>query len=314
MTGKIEDGFQFETVLREELHLIDRLRHTSESAKAGGSDSESSAFQDAHASNLTGLAFSGGGIRSATFNLGLIQALTKVRQKDKGKTGLLSRFDYLSTVSGGGYIGSWLSAWLHREASKKNERESPRKRVKVDAKFVDEIQSKISTRPCSFGPQPSDPKKCIEQSGFDMPWTAGFPPLEHAAVRYLRRYSNYLTPRLGLSGDTLAVISLFLRNFMLLQLALISLVVAILLVPYCVASVSVFVFNTESGSLLKPMVALVAGFLLLLATLLIWRPQILQLFRPPDKPEDRSKKLAVGWWVGLSVLLSSFACWLFLVG
>jgi len=25
---------------------------------------------------------------------------------------LLSKFDYLSTVSGGGYIGSWLMAWI----------------------------------------------------------------------------------------------------------------------------------------------------------------------------------------------------------
>ena len=27
---------------------------------------------------------------------------------------LLARLHYISTVSGGGYIGSWLSAWLHR--------------------------------------------------------------------------------------------------------------------------------------------------------------------------------------------------------
>ena len=27
---------------------------------------------------------------------------------------LLSQFDYLSTVSGGGYVGSWLSAWIAR--------------------------------------------------------------------------------------------------------------------------------------------------------------------------------------------------------
>jgi predicted acylesterase/phospholipase RssA len=53
-----------------------------------------------------GLAFSGGGIRSATFNLGVLQALAELR--------LLKDFDYLSTVSGGGYIGSWLSAWIHR--------------------------------------------------------------------------------------------------------------------------------------------------------------------------------------------------------
>ena len=55
---------------------------------------------------LTGLALSGGGIRSATFNLGVLQALARAR--------LLGTFDYLSTVSGGGYIGSWLSAWIHR--------------------------------------------------------------------------------------------------------------------------------------------------------------------------------------------------------
>lgn len=44
------------------------------------------------------LAFSGGGIRSATFCLGLARALAR--------NGLLKRIDYLSTVSGGGYIGS----------------------------------------------------------------------------------------------------------------------------------------------------------------------------------------------------------------
>jgi Patatin-like phospholipase len=48
-----------------------------------------------------GLAISGGGIRSATFALGILKALAGA--------GLLRRFDYLSTVSGGGYIGSWLS-------------------------------------------------------------------------------------------------------------------------------------------------------------------------------------------------------------
>ena len=48
--------------------------------------------------DLIGLAFSGGGIRSATFNLGVIEALAG-RQ-------LLRWLDYLSTVSGGGYIGS----------------------------------------------------------------------------------------------------------------------------------------------------------------------------------------------------------------
>lgn len=53
---------------------------------------------------LVGLALSGGGIRSATFNLGLLQALAKRK--------VLQYCDYLSTVSGGGYIGSCLSSLL----------------------------------------------------------------------------------------------------------------------------------------------------------------------------------------------------------
>ena len=52
------------------------------------------------------LCISGGGIRSATFGLGILQGLARC--------GLLGKFHYLSTVSGGGYIGSWLSAWIHR--------------------------------------------------------------------------------------------------------------------------------------------------------------------------------------------------------
>jgi patatin-like phospholipase len=65
-----------------------------------------SVIQNANAANLFGLAFSGGGIRSATFNLGVLQGLARRR--------LLHRFDYLSTISGGGYIGAWLTAWIHR--------------------------------------------------------------------------------------------------------------------------------------------------------------------------------------------------------
>ena len=53
-----------------------------------------------------GVALSGGGVRSATFNLGVLQGLAH--------GDLLRRVDYLSTVSGGGYIGSWLASWSKR--------------------------------------------------------------------------------------------------------------------------------------------------------------------------------------------------------
>jgi hypothetical protein len=54
--------------------------------------------------NRVGLALSGGGIRSATFNLGILQGLAEKK--------ILHGFDYLSTVSGGGYIGSCFTSLL----------------------------------------------------------------------------------------------------------------------------------------------------------------------------------------------------------
>jgi hypothetical protein len=54
--------------------------------------------------NVVGLALSGGGVRSAAFCLGVLQALEA--------TDVLKRVDYMSTVSGGGYIGCALTATL----------------------------------------------------------------------------------------------------------------------------------------------------------------------------------------------------------
>lgn len=66
------------------------------------------AIRDAlHQRKPSALCLSGGGIRSATFGLGILQGLAKA--------GVLDQFTYLSTVSGGGYIGGWLSAWMHRD-------------------------------------------------------------------------------------------------------------------------------------------------------------------------------------------------------
>lgn len=59
--------------------------------------------------DLFGISLSGGGIRSATFNLGLLQGLHDM--------GLLGAFKYLSTVSGGGYVGSFWTAWRSRPAN-----------------------------------------------------------------------------------------------------------------------------------------------------------------------------------------------------
>ena len=69
-------------------------------------DSEAEIRAAAFALGATALCLSGGGIRSASFCLGVVQGLAK--------RNLLSKFDYLSTVSGGGYLGSMLAAWMYR--------------------------------------------------------------------------------------------------------------------------------------------------------------------------------------------------------
>jgi len=59
-----------------------------------------------HDLDLVGLSLSGGGIRSASFSLGVLQALERADA--------LRELDYLSTVSGGGYIGASLSAMANQ--------------------------------------------------------------------------------------------------------------------------------------------------------------------------------------------------------
>ncbi len=66
-------------------------------------------FKRVRCHDTAALCLSGGGIRSATFAIGIIRGLAHF--------GLLSKFDYLSTVSGGGYAGSWLSAWMHHTSA-----------------------------------------------------------------------------------------------------------------------------------------------------------------------------------------------------
>jgi hypothetical protein len=68
---------------------------------------------------LSAIAISGGGIRSATFSLGVIQELAK--------RGILKSVDYLSTVSGGGYTGSCLSSLLNQPKSELSDDNFPLK-------------------------------------------------------------------------------------------------------------------------------------------------------------------------------------------
>lgn len=79
--------------------------------------------------DLVGLCFSGGGIRSATFNLGVTTGIAK--------NGYLHQIDYLSTVSGGGYIGSWLTAWIKRDGCDEAQEKLRKETVTADGRYLE---------------------------------------------------------------------------------------------------------------------------------------------------------------------------------
>ncbi|MBM0103876.1 patatin-like phospholipase family protein [Steroidobacter sp. S1-65] len=163
----------------------DNLRELFQMIGTFGSDAEGGKSQPP----LSALCLSGGGIRSATFNLGVLQALAKNK--------LLPQFDYLSSVSGGGYIAGWLQAWMHREQQQAG-----------TAKDVFKELGNRSEQPVN--PLAPEPK-----------------PLDH-----LRQFSNYLTPRLGLfSGDTWTAAATILRNLLLNWLVILPLLAALVVIP-----------------------------------------------------------------------------------
>ena len=88
----------FKDVFRSELAAI-RGRHNEFATTKIKEDNK--ATDPTTVLELTGITCSGGGIRSASFCLGVLQGLQSKKTLD--------RMDYLSTVSGGGYIGTTLT-------------------------------------------------------------------------------------------------------------------------------------------------------------------------------------------------------------
>lgn len=127
--------------------------------------------------NLAGLCISGGGVRSATLGLGLFQAFIK--------NGILKKFDYLSTVSGGGYIGSCLSSLMSREPNnteKYGHTTFRNKRFKTEDVGLEEKNSPFVGLRYDYEYQTLDKTELTAKH----------------QLLHLRRYGEYLTPRKGL--------------------------------------------------------------------------------------------------------------------
>jgi len=155
-------------------------------------------FSQLHSHPRTALCFSGGGVRSATFGLGVLEGLARTQP-----TSLLPEFDFLSTVSGGGYVGSWFSAWAAREESR------------LGTNGAEAVSAELSATPIStLDPEPA--------------------PLLH-----IRRYCRFLNPKKGaLSADTWTLVATVARNMILNWLILIPLLMAVLVIPLLYLSIT----------------------------------------------------------------------------
>jgi hypothetical protein len=186
---------------------------------------ERAARNTAKRMETVGLAFSGGGIRSATFNLGILQGAAAL--------GLLKQFDYLSTVSGGGYIGAWFAAWVLREGA------GTASRPRLDAadrtsRALENVQKQLSssrvrqaTAVRRWLPDRDDGRPVSEH-----PVLEALPVEEEPeALYHLRAHSNYLAPRVGLlSIDMWTMVSVYLRNLFLNQFILLPTLLAVIAV------------------------------------------------------------------------------------
>jgi hypothetical protein len=228
-------------------------------------------YQYIHEKKQAALCFSGGGIRSGTFALGILQGLARHN--------LLNKFHFLSTVSGGGYIGSWLAAWIHRH---------PGGLSGVTTDLANQAP------PTKVDPDP-DP------------------------IRFLRRYRSFITPKVGLlSADTWTFIGIYLRNLLLNWMVFIPLLLSVLTLPRFIVSITTTTssptpwtrFQTPFGiyDLYSRHFFLATGFIFL-----VWALAYIMFNRPTLKEELRQaspfwrRKTSQGWFLSLCLLPLSIA-------
>ncbi len=172
-------------IWEEEIKVIERRRQRLQEERPKDQKGACPPVQ----TSLVGLSLSGGGIRSALLNLGVLQELSRL--------GLLRMVDILSTVSGGGYIGGCLTALLSLKDPGKgclsgrdvfDFSQEDRGLFGTDWERFP-LRDKMEAVTEGKGPSPC----CIEGSERrKAPWSSRFSP--RAEMKHLRNHSNFLLP------------------------------------------------------------------------------------------------------------------------
>jgi hypothetical protein len=262
-TSWLDDGLrsklsnQKDHAERTKLNADDRDRSTIDETEV---ERRKSFYRSLNKLNRGAVCCSGGGIRSATFCLGVAQALAGYdvqakqtvlkTQKIEHKNSLLGYLEYLSTVSGGGYFGSWLSAWRKREG-------------------FENVVANLTGRPRG-------------------------PDVEPPQLSWLRAYSNYLTPQLGItSADSWAAVAILVRNLVLNWLIIIPIVCLAILLLKIIATVSVWIAHGQQHDSCVIGVLLGGIFFLIVAQAFTTRHRPPRRPQPPN-PHGRQTQAAAG--------------------
>jgi len=242
-----------------------------------------------HRMSASALCLSGGGIRSASFGLGILEGLARFssgvidpnqkakvapdshhgpeelpppdecsRKPDDKPSGLLHQLDYLSTVSGGGYIGSWLSAWIYRRwkaavISEEKVRDTARNTLNSlraphgnspdgdEPQEIRDAQSALQTAEDALeNAKRKELAGCYHNVIASLAGQTATTSADPAPrpVRYLREYTSYLAPALGLSLDYWTLAAIVLRNLFINWLMLLPILVAVVALPQVMYYVS----------------------------------------------------------------------------
>lgn len=149
----------------------------------------------------TGIALSGGGIRSAVVGLGALQALAS---KD-----LLKHFDYLSSVSGGGYVACSLQYWWHKGW----ETVTP----PLPSSFGTRKNNfPFGTASPSFHPESADPPDAPTTES-DEKYNRSAEALQEKLLAFLRLHGSYLIPGDGITiwSGVVVVLRTLLLNLLI---------------------------------------------------------------------------------------------------
>jgi len=226
-----------------------------------------------------GLAFSGGGIRSASVQLGVVQALAKSR--------MLRQAHYISAISGGGYLLGWLTAWIRRQPCDTN------------AGSFDQVEDQLAANSATGKEE-------------DVAGSPGFRrQLEPFTIHFLRRYTSFLTPRKGIfSGDLLSAVSIYLRNVLLNLLLVGTLAISAMLVLQFPAFLNTA--HHKSGIFLNAPIVfwLVVMVFFAASGTAMWKCSK-SLYLVTDG-ETEPEKAAAAWIVIFSATAACVALWLML--